>query len=536
LRVPIATRLANCVRSQETWHVVLVVAASAAFESLFIHHGISWLFDEGWPLYAAMQLQSGGTLYGDVFFLFPPGHLFPAWIAYALDPPGVVLARIFYAAFSVGLCASLYALGRQIMSPRFALLAALMLAVAAPRSHLAHLLFGYRYLVWSVLALLAYAARLRTGKSGWMWIAGISTGVALVFRLTPAFAVACGIGVAVMSASRDWRSWLGDWLRFALGIGIVALPVIAYFETTVGVGALFDHAVLRILPLQAAQSKPIPEAIFPTSFDRTLLHQWFVPVQYWLYPAMYAAYGVALGGLWIRSLQRREPFRHALLLAMTIWGAIYLVRAIGRSDEHHLTSALPPACLLIAHLVGLAIRAAARIRRMPAAGPAAAQWAVCAAVFAAWVVLQGSDLYLDPVERGVHSLHSLDGRVGIRSADRALRIDRSVQRIARLTQPHQTVLDLTHAPLLYVLAKRRGPGYGDVVTPGVFADPLDEREFVERLRRDPPELVLWPTHPFDDMPSRSLEAFAPRLTRFVRKNYRRVGGEGFLESALVRRR
>jgi len=536
LRVPIATRLRDCVRRPETWHVALVVAVSAGFESLFVHHGIAWLFDEGWPLYAALQLHAGGTLYGDVFFLFPPGHVWPAWLAYALDPPGVILARVFYSVFTVALCVAIYRLGRRLMSPRFALLAALLLAVAAPRSHLAHLLFGYRYLVFSVVALLAFGARLRSGRSVWMWVAGIATGVALVFRLTPSFSVACGIGIGIVSASRDPRRWLRDGLPFALGTIAVAAPVIAWFAASVGVEALLDQAVLRILPLQAAQSKPVPDAIFPTDFDRTRLHQWFVPVQYWLYPALYAVYAVGLSGLWARALRRREAYGHALLLAVVVWGAVYLVRAVGRSDEHHLTSALPPACLVIAHAVWLATRVPARLRGAARDAGAAVQWAACAAVFAAWVVLQGSDLYLDPFQRGVHRLRSLSGEVRIRSADRASEIDRSVARIARLTQPDETVLDLTHAPLIHVLAQRRGPGYGDVVTPGVFADPADEEAFVARLERDPPALVLWPTHAFDQMPSRSLEVYAPRVARFVRENYRPVRGRGFREIAFVPRR
>jgi hypothetical protein len=535
--VPIATRLANCARAEESWHVLLIVAVSVAVESSFVHHGIAWLFDEGWPLYAAMQLHLGGVLYGDVFFLFPPGHLLPAWIAYALDPPGVILAREIYAAFSVSLCVAIYALGRKLMPPPFALLAALLLAVAAPRSHLAHLLFGYRYLVFSVVALLAFSARLRTGKAIWMFAAGVSTGVALCFRLTPAFAVSCGIGVAVMSATRDWRSWRRDWIAFALGLLLVTAPVLAWFASGVGLNALWEQAVLRILPLQAAQSKAIPAAVFPANLDRTLLHQWFVPVQYWLYPAMYSTYGAVLAWLWLRSVRARERFEHPLLLAVVIWGAIYMVRAIGRSDEHHLTSALPPICLLIAHLVSAGSRAL-RLRteaKLPAAAGAGMRWAACGVVLAAWVVLQGSDLYITRADRGVFPLRSLDSQVRIRSSERATRIDRSVNRIARLTGPDQTVLDLTHAPLLHVLAGRRGPGYGDVVTPGVFADPADERAFVARLEQAPPELVLWPIQPFDGMPSRSLEAHAPLLTAWVRKNYVRIGGNGFREIAFVRR-
>ena len=59
------------------------------------------------------------------------------------------------------------------MSPNLALLAALLLAVAAPLSHRAQLLFGYRYLVFSVLALLAFARRLSGGDARWMLAAGL---------------------------------------------------------------------------------------------------------------------------------------------------------------------------------------------------------------------------------------------------------------------------------------------------------------------------------------------------------------------------
>lgn len=535
MRVPIASRLAVLARADATWHLLLIAAVSVWFESLFVHHGIAWLFDEGWPLYAAMQLQNGGVLYGDVFFLFPPGHLIPAWIAYALDPPGVILARTIYSAFTLSLCVAIYALGRRVIAPPFAVLAALLLAIAAPRSHLAHLLFGYRYLVFSVVALLFFSARLRTGNWMWMAAAGISTGVALLFRLTPAFAVACGIGVAVMSASRDFRSWRRDWGAFAAGIALVAVPVLAWFASDVGLSAVWEQVVIRILPLQAAQSKAIASVTFPTDLDRTLLYQWFVPVQYRLYPTMYAAYGIALAWIWIRAFRARERFDYALLLAIVIWGAIYMLRAIGRSDEHHLTSALPPACLLIAHGVSIAFGASSLARRLPSA-TVQLRWAACVVVFAVWGVLQGSDLYLDPSFRGIHPLRSLDSEVRIRSADRAARLDRSVDRIARLTPSNRTVLDLTHAPLLYVLADRSGPGYGDVVTPGVFADPENERAFVERLELDPPAMVLWPLEPFDGMPMRSLEIQAPRLSEWIRRNYEPVAGNGFREIALVPRR
>lgn len=521
-----ATRLERGERQELLGHLALIIFVSCAFESLFIHHGIGWLFDEGWPLYAAMQLHQGGTLYGDIFFLFPPGHLLPAWIAYALDPPGVVLARIFYAGFNVALCVSIYWLSRDLMKPLFALLAALLLAVAAPRSHLVHVLFGYRYLVFSVLTLMAFSLRLRTGDRRWIGVAGLCTGVALYFRLTPAFAVSCGIAVAVLCAGRDWRGWIRDYVWYAGGILLIVAPLLVWFANGAGLDALWSHAVWRILPLQAAQSMPVPEMNFPTSWDRERIFEWFVAFQYWLYPALYVGYIVVLAGNWYRSFRQGRAFENTLLVAIVIWGAIYMLRALGRSDEHHLATALPPACILIAHLSGIAVRWLRESRPGPRVwiGSAGSSLA-CAALIGLWIWLQGSDLYFTPENRGLHPVHSLGQRVSVLRASDARQLDRSVVRIQKLTAPDDRVLDLTHSPLIYVLANRRGPGYGDVVTPGIFDDPNDERAFVQRLQQSPPALVLWPKQPFDEMRSRSLEAHAPLLANWILTHYERVGGD-----------
>jgi len=502
----------------------LVAAVCAGFDALFIHHGIGWLFDEGWPLYAAMQLHAGGTLYDDVFFLFPPGHLLPAWLAYAWDPPGVVVARSLYALFDVALCLSLYALGRRLMTPAFASWAALALAVAAPRSHLLHLLFGYRYLVFSVLALLAASLRWSGRGRHWMGIAGLCCGLALVFRLTPAFAVGCGIVAAVLLSS-PWRSALRDLGAYATGLAIGVLPVAAWLSAGAGLGAAWSQMVVRILPLQSAQSLPVPELHWlPASAGRGDIEAWFLGAQFALYPALFAGYAFAL----LRArLRDGRDFGQPLLLAVVVWGAVYALRVLGRSDEHHLASALPPALLLLAHAlerlcasVGLAGRRST--------------WAAAGLLLAVWVGLQGSDRYLDRRLRGVHPLAALDGAVSVPSRREARRIDASVARIRRLSRPDDVILDLSHAPLMHVLTGRRGPGYADVVTPGVFADPEDERRFLERLDRDPPLLVLWPRRPFDGRADRSLDVHAPRLARWVREHYYRTPAGEFHEILLRR--
>lgn len=521
MRAQLRARLTNLIRNTWLWHILLIMVVSGWYELLFVHHGIGWLYDEGWPLYAAMKLHKGGVLYLDVFFLFPPGQLLPAWVAYALDPPGVILARYLYAGFALAACLVLYLLGRRLMRPNFALLAALLVAVAAPRSHLLHLLFGYRFLLFSVLALLAFAARLRTGDRRWMVAAGVWAGLALCFRLTPAFAVVCGVAIGVMSADRDWRSWLRDWGLYALGTLLILAPVLVWLASGPGLEAAWREIVIRILPLQWMQGKPVPEMVFPTSWNRQLIYEWFVPVQYWLYTIMYGAYAAVLMGVWFWSLKQRRGFEHSLLLAVVIWGGIFFIRTLGRSDEHHLTSALPPACLLLAHMSGAAFTALQSRWRAADGWRRFAEAFACTSVLAVWVFLQGSDLYLDREKRGIHPLQCLDGAVFVERERDAKQLDWKVKTIVESTRPGDTILDLTNAPLLHVLTDRNGPGYGDVVTPGVFANPDDERAFVERLEQAPPALVIWPSHPFDWMRSRSITVIAPRVSRWVMEHYER---------------
>ena len=81
------------------------------------------------------------------------------------------------------------------------------------------------------------------------------------------------------------------------------------------------------------------------------------------------------------------------------------------------------------------------------------------------------------------------------------------------------MLDLTASPLLHVLTERNGPGGADIVMPGSFLDEAEERAFVERLERNPPALVVWPTLDFDHMPARGVKKSAPLVAAWVTQRY-----------------
>jgi len=503
-------------RGPPRWHLPLVLLVSAAYESLFIGHWINGI-DEGWPLYAAMRMHAGGTLYADVFFVFPPGHVLPAWIAYALDPPGVTLARLLYAAFTVSLCGVVTVLARRLMAPGFALLAGLLLAVAAPASHETQLLFGYRYLVWSALAVLAFSQRLRGGGPIWMGLAGILTGVSLVFRLTPACAAAAGIGVGLLAAGGGGRRLAGDAARYAAGLALVAIPAVAWFSRDVGLDALIREVVVRPLVMTERLALPAPELLPAGAEGRDAISAAFVAILFRACILTYLVYGVVLGVGWLRAWRRGQRFPSALLLCVVVWGGVYFLRALGRSDEPHLSSAIPPFCLVAAHALSRLVDLPA-MRRLPRR-----RLLVPVAALAAWIFLLGSDRPLSPERRGSTPLAAVNGAIELRDDDWWRILDPKTRMLRRWTEPGDIILDLSATPLLHVLSGRLGPGAGDMLVAGTFLDDAEERAFVERLRSNPPALVILPERPFDERDERSVERIAPRLWRFIEREYRVYG-------------
>ncbi|MGH0030124.1 MAG: hypothetical protein ACQGVC_10065 [Myxococcota bacterium] len=495
------------------WHWPFLLAVSVGFEALFFRHGMNRL-DEGWPLAAAAALRAGGTLYQDVFFVFPPGHLLPAWLGAALDPPGLLVARAVYLAFDVAAVLGLYALGRRVMPARYALFGALLLAVGAPASHLKQLLFGYRYLALGMLGLLAFARRIEGGPRGWTLAAGAAIGALAVFRLTPALATAGAVALGFVAADPRPRAWLREGGRLLLGAALVAGPVYATLLLQVGPEVLVRELLVRPVVMTDLQSLPLPSLALPDEWTRRTLRNWFVAVQFRGFALLYAVYVVVAG---VAVLRRRGDARAVLLFTLVVWGAVYFTRSLGRSDEPHLDSALPPVCLLLGH-------ALSQLRRV--SWPDPARLAVCVATFGAVAFLWGSDFIAHPDQRGKTPFRSTGGRVLSTHPFVAGAVDWCVLHLQRWSQPGDVVLDLSASPLLVLLAGRTPPGGNDLIMPGTFLDEAEERAFLARLERRPPALVIWPTLPFDHRADRGIEHSAPRVTAWVRERYAERGRRG----------
>lgn len=498
-----------------TLHVLLLLALSLYFEQLFYDQGANQV-DEGWPLYAAMRLHAGGTLYRDVFFVFPPGHLLAAWIGYALDPPGLIASRVIYAALNTTLCLAMYALGRRIMAPGYAFVAALLVCLHSPHSHVSHFMFGYRYLVFAVLALLAFSGWLESNKRRWMVAAGMWTGISLCFRLTPAAAVAVGMAAGYLAARRDLRHWPADGLAFLGGAVAACTPVAAWLLWTVGPATVWSEIFVRPVEMTRLQSLPMPALHWPASWRRWDITFAFEALEFRLVLLLYALYLVNGATAWSRG-PSTAVLRRPLVVAVVVWGAVYFMRTLGRADYGHLDSAMPPALLLTAFALSrfeAVLQAGRYASRARPLATAAAVLVLATSIFAQradlWLVgLAGTDVPMQVADNRTHRLGFGAGAA----------FDHTAMATLRLTKPGDIIFDASSIPLLSVLTGRMGPGGADVIMPGTFRDESEERAFIERLERNRPALVIVPLHDFDGLEERGLDRYAPLVSAWIQERY-----------------
>ena len=231
-----------------------------------------------------------------------------------------------------------------------------------------------------------------------------------------------------------------------------------------------------MIGLQSLQSLAVPTLTEPDWADRNAVHNWFVGVEYWGFSLLYAGY-VALGLIrWGRGERPGNP-RFALLCAVVVWGAVFFFRTIGRSDEHHLNSALPPAVLLATHAGSVLF--ARLFKKVPERDLVRrrTETAACAAALIAWLFVQGFDRNFDLLDRGLVPMRTPYTEQAVKPTVEALELERLVGHIRENAAPGERILDLSASPLLYVLSDRLSVGEFDIFMPGTF---LDDGEEVRR--------------------------------------------------------
>jgi hypothetical protein len=294
---------------------------------------------------------------------------------------------------------------------------------------------------------------------------------------------------------------------------VAVFPVLVWLLSDVGAETLWREVMVRPVEMTTLQSKPMP-GVPELAWDRMRMIQLFVALLFRACALLYLGYVTLLLLRLARHLRRGQRFDQPLLLAIAVWGGIYFLRSLGRSDEPHLASTLPPFCLLLAHAGSVAFRRFARRASWPA--PRAA-WPAAGIGFAAWALLSGSERVFDPAFLGTQPIAVLENSVRTRPGH--WWVDPRVTSIIELTEPGDRILVLGPHSLFHVLTGRLGPGQADILMPGTFLSVEEEEAFLERLEQAPPALVVRPQWPFDLMPSRSLASTAPRVEAWVKQRY-----------------
>ena len=107
-------------------------------------------------------------------------------------------------------------------------------------------------------------------------------------------------------------------LWYAGGGLIVALPVLIWFGSTVGLPRFFYEAAIH--PLQMLQALPVPELTLPETLTRFHLVYFFINLEFRLYALLYLALALWLGWRLLGAVSERRSFEEPLLLATVALG------------------------------------------------------------------------------------------------------------------------------------------------------------------------------------------------------------------------
>lgn len=190
--------------------------------------------DHAWYLQAALRISQGEILYRDVAWAYGPlpAHVLAGFFRW-LGPTAAWASLINGVLVTLGMLLT-FAVTRSLLSASGAFLVTAFATLAGPSvwGGIFQILF-YSYtqaIAWGAVAsLAALAAALRwqqTRQTGWLIVAGLASGLAILSK--PEFGLTA-VGASVMALAAA-RGQAGAWWRYALACGAV---VVAGFGTQV---------------------------------------------------------------------------------------------------------------------------------------------------------------------------------------------------------------------------------------------------------------------------------------------------------------
>lgn len=339
---------------RDCWTSAVVLASALIYLVFGIFQGII-PYDEGLAFHKAWEVAHGQVPYRDFWAYYAPGQFYTLAGVFRVFGYTILAARLWDTFGRWWICVLVLLIGRKLGLGRAAywpFLATLLLLASSG-------FYGYTIypaLLWSFLAVLFLLQLSSRKPSLYLFLAGVATGAAVVYRHDFGAATFISGALALLILAVDDSVFgseqrdrvLKALLLYGAGTSVLVVPVALCLLRSVPLLELrkdflgFAHIQMRFRALPFPPALPSPSFLISSAF---LLDSWFL---------FYAPLTVYLIG-WValaRSLRRPAPDpqardRRFCRNLLTLLGSMLLVPAIIRPELMHCLPANFPAAILL---------------------------------------------------------------------------------------------------------------------------------------------------------------------------------------------
>ena len=488
-----------------------------------------------------LRVIHGDLPYRDFWLLFSPGEvLFPAMI-YALFGVNINMVLVFSIFFS-SICGLLtFKVGRQLTgSTVYAIILSFMVYYDGSIRYYCGPAYDHLDFLFLLIAILFYLKYLGSPKALYLFLTGISVGMAFFFRLYEVGPAAVAFIISICFNSRDNKKPLARTAReimfylsgIVLTIIIITLLLFDIWKPMF-FAVVFDsvsHGTSMKIPfwhecieafnrvresyLAAGRSGHFP-------VNGSVVYGIIVLVKDIL--AYLTPFLVIISAFWFLLKKKFIKRELTVLILFLTWGIFSLPKAFGRSDLMHLATATTPLFFVVVMLIRKSMRQDKSLRNPMFKFISATLITLCCFSLLSFPAQLKN--YYDFYKNYRYEVRSGSGRLYFNTAEDADNANKVISYIKANTGSNDYIfVTYWYAPPLYALTNRKNPSFYDSLI-DVVARPSESKQnsICDDLTRKHTKLIIhnrdWG---FDDKADLQFSYACPVLQKFIDANYKMV--------------
>ncbi|QPJ66761.1 MAG: hypothetical protein G3M78_04170 [Candidatus Nitrohelix vancouverensis] len=458
----------------------------------------------------------GRYVFGEFLFRVFGVHLQSLRIGVALLTPAMVIA--------------LYAVGRRIMPPGFALVAALFL-LSAPSMY-----YNRFFIFFTVLNLFCLIRCMEAMTRGRLLILAGVVLLSAYFKFEVAMysTLIAGVALGLLLWKRRRESDAGPGFQKTWSIALhrpvfwvtvaglaAALAALLYYVSSIN---LYEKGVRQLLESYEVWGNPMP-ALFPVGEVWATMkpHEYFDRVLFYIPPLLYALTGLLLA--W-RLLRREGGWRMQdyYLFVIFAFGLCSFGLVIWRSGHDNLLRTLAPAYLLFCYGLYLVWNRATKAPLFSGGGLLKRMPLNLLLLLAPFFYLYEMNVNHGFYAGSIGAMRQETTRLTLERMDvytneaEALMIENVLERIQIYSDKNDRIFALPLNPIFYFISERSNPTPYDWILPGML-DEGGERKVIEYLRKDSPKVIIYVDIPIDGKNERRFVKYSPQVFNYIAENY-----------------